>query len=266
VIALLNHNAWEPFVTEWRSNRIAKELSNKYGLVIRYSNPKDFFVPPDQPLSNNPAKGFLIEQAEMPYILTALKGIRTALSKYPKSLVQRFLKAVFIAGVIKSYDVEIGGSYYNSWIYLSAKQKYESSGAGLYALNTHHELSSLFLNGADFPASKWKSVNAPSFKYLANPVDVVHAASLNSRQNPENTDFWYKGGFVDDYGMSSLNNDFNMYAELAMSDPQKLKQLARKYPRIKSKTKIFVEFYTSLDPELGDYLKSVGLSMDLALK
>lgn len=60
--------------------------------------------------------------------------------------------------------------------------------------------------------------------------------------------------------MSDMENDFNTYAELAMTQPEKLKQLVAQYPRIKQKTQILVDFYSGLAPELEDYFVGVGLS------
>jgi hypothetical protein len=51
-----------------------------------------------------------------------------------------------------------------------------------------------------------------------------------------------------------------MYAEIAMTNPETLVQLARQYPKIKAKTDILVSFYSSLAPELDAYFKAVGLA------
>ena len=74
----------------------------------------------------------------------------------------------------------------------------------------------------------------------------------------------YAAGFVHDYGMSDMENDFNTYAELAMTQPEKLIQLAEQYPKIKEKTRILVDFYNSLAPELAAYLKKCGLAESVA--
>jgi hypothetical protein len=81
-------------------------------------------------------------------------------------------------------------------------------------------------------------------------MDVIRSAALESRQDPTKAPKWHAAGFVSDYGMSSLENDFNTYAELAMTEPEKLKQLADQYPIIRAKTRILVQFYGRLAPEL----------------
>lgn len=200
----------------------------------------------------------------MQYAHMALRGVRDAISKYPPEIIKNNISAVFISGTIKSHNVQIGGSYFKKWIYLSALEKYEQAGIELYAQNFHHELSSLLIDHDGFPSKRWHAVNESDFKYLSRQVEVVHSAAQENRKDPREAPKWYAAGFVHDYGMSSMENDFNMYAELAMTHPQRLKELAQAYPKIKAKTQILVEFYTSLAPELGAYFKSMGLADNTA--
>ncbi len=261
-IGWLARDAWQPYYYNWRCGQIAADLNDRYGLVVRYGDPAEFFVPPFGPLINVPEKGFSIERAKAHYAYSALIGVRKAIVKYPKKLIKEHLTAVFIAGVIKTYDVQIGGSYVHSWIYLSALKNYEQAGYNLYSLNFHHEFSSILINNDNFSRDRWQAINEPGFKYLPRQTDIVHSAAQENRRPPEEAPSWYQAGFVHDYGMSSLENDVNMYAELAMTDPSKLKALAQQYPKIKAKAQILVAFYGGLAPELETYFKSVGLMDD----
>ena len=105
----------------------------------------------------------------------------------------------------------------------------------------HHELSSTFKAGMTFLASKWRAVNKPDFRYLPTQMELIRPKILQNRQAPIKAPEWYAAGFVSDYGMSSLENDFNTYAELAMTEPEKLKQLADQYHRIRFKTRILTQ-------------------------
>jgi hypothetical protein len=266
IVALLTQNHWQPLIYTWQCNRLTSEISEKYDLVLRYGDPSDFFVHPSPPLVNIPEKGFFIERTETKFALTALTGVKMAIVKYPPSLIRKYLKAVFITGILKIYGVQGGGSYFDSWIYLSALEKYESSGPDLYAENFHHELSSLFLRDSLFPKNSWQSVNEVKFSYMARQIDVVKSAAQENRKDKKNSSTWYHAGFVSDYGMSSLENDFNTYAEMAMTRPKKLKQLSIEYPRIKAKTILLIDFYSKLAPELREYFQTVGLNDNLARK
>ncbi|HET6421147.1 MAG TPA: hypothetical protein VFG19_13365 [Geobacteraceae bacterium] len=262
----------KPFADYLRIETISKELSDKYGLVIRFGDPSEFHLPPFTVRTNS--EEFNIEKAEKSCVLTALEGVKSALAKYPPALVKKYLSAVFVSGEIKSYGVKCGGTYLNSWIYVTTSPAYNRLGSKHYEETLHHELSSLFLYGpglkiilhepnatefygSNFPATKWHSANRPGFRYLERQIDVIHAAG--KFRKPKDAPLWYKDGFVSDYGMTSIENDLNTYAEVAMEHPAKLKELAEKYPRIAAKTRLFMEFYTSLAPEMADYFKSVGL-------
>ncbi len=255
----LTNGIWQPRYDGWRCGRIAAELSKQYGLVVRYGDPADFYVPP---LPAQEYKGYFIGRTNLHSAHMAIEGVQRALAKYPHTLIRKFLKAVFIAGTIKIYNVEAGGTYLNSWIYISATSDCDPLGPHLYEKILHHELSSLLLVGAEFPIEKWESANPQNFHYLSSAAEIVKAAEGKSRQNIQKAPLMYERGFIHDYGMSSLNNDFNMYAELAMTDLVRLKALAQQYPRIKAKTKILVRFYSSLAPELEVYFTSAGLIGD----
>ena len=261
IVALVwTQDYWQPWIDHWRCSRIAAELSDKYDLIVRYGDPSEFYVLPLPPIFNIPEEGLFVEPvANIHYALTALRGARAALDQYPPVLIRRYLKAIFVAGVIKIRWVQGGARYYNSWIYLSALKKYEPLGKSLYSLNFHHELSSLFLQGSAFPIEDWFAANEPDFRYLTRKIDVIRAAAAESRRDPNEAPSWHQAGFVDDYGMASMENDYNTFAELAMTHPEQLKKLALQYPRIKAKTRLLVRFYSSLAPELKQYFDRAGL-------
>jgi hypothetical protein len=262
VVIQLTQQQWQPHIDKFLCGHLAAELRDRYGLVVRYEDPSEFFVSPLKPQVNTPDKGFYIGPTGMHSALIALKGVEEGLAKYPQNLIRKYLQAIFISGIFKIYNVDVGGTYFHSWIYVSATPDCDTLGSALYEKVLHHELSSLFMKGAKFPVKNWCAVNEPSFNYLESKIDVVHAAEGKTRKVPENAYSWYQAGFVHDYGMSSINNDVNMYAELAMTDPGRLKELAAQYPRIRAKTRILVEFYSSFAPELRDYFKRAGLIDD----
>lgn len=259
-IILVSQTFWLPLFDHWRCERIALELEQQYGLVVRYGDPSEFYVPPLLPTVNNPDEGYFIGRADEVFVLAALRGIREALAKYPLELIKKYLTAVFISGKITIYGVEGSGTYIQSWIYLAALEKHKHADSDFYERTFHHELSSLFLKNVNFPSIRWQLANEPGFKYLPSQKDVVRAASHENRRDPKEAASWYRAGFVHYYGMSSMENDFNMYAEMAMTHPEELKKLADQYPRIQAKTSILVDFYSGLAPELAEYMASAGLT------
>jgi hypothetical protein len=245
--SLIGYFECKPKIDKWRCKRITAELRKEYGLVVKYTNPSEFYIPPLFPLTNDPEIGFSIEAPEPDMVINALIGLRRALAKYPNPLLRKYLEAVFIAGKLKVFDTEIGGTYAYRWIYISVDPSpYIDSSPQWCEKVLHHELSSLFMHSTLFPTYKWEAVNKSDFSYFSDPIEVARYIRRNPTKAPE----WHSAGFVDDYGMTSLENDLNTYAELAMTDPEKLKQLADQYPRIRAKTQILSEFYSRLAPEL----------------
>lgn len=53
-------------------------------------------------------------------------------------------------------------------------------------------------------------------------------------------------GFLSNYSLSNLENDFNVFAEVALTEPGRLKELSAEYPRIRQKTTMLMEFYGGL--------------------
>lgn len=244
-------------IEAYRTHRIAEELVERYGVVIRYGDPIDFRIPP-KPTAHS-LRNMQMERTNIHGAHRAMLGIKEGLSKYPVELIKKHLSAVFISGQIKSNGIIAGGTVLGSWIYVSADQSNRPLPTQIYANTLHHEFSSILMREYNFPTIRWVLANKSGFKYPEDKKMIIMAASLKSRADPKDAHLWHNAGFVHDYGKSSIMNDFNTYAELAMGDPEKLKQLSRQYPRIRLKTSIFVEFYEGLAPGLGEYFLSVGL-------
>jgi hypothetical protein len=259
VVLVWTQDYWQQHFDHWRCGRMAAQLTDKYGLVVRYEDPKEFYVPP-RPVIDYEKYEMEIEHVSAHSCLLALKGIRAGLKRYPRFLLRKYISAIFISGVFKNNGIQGAGTYAYSWIFVSATPVFDQLGSNYYAETLHHELSSLIIKKTDFPVVQWINRNKPDFKYLDNHNEVLQASAPSSRRNVEEAPLWHEAGFVHDYGMSSLENDFNTYAELAMTHPEQLKQLADQYPRIKAKTRILARFYSSLAPELKQYFEQAGLT------
>jgi hypothetical protein len=246
-----------PYAEESRIKQAADELRNNYNLMVRYGDPADFFVPPLAAVDKDPK--IRIERAEKNHVHAALKGIGSALKMYPPMLVRKYLTALFIARTLEINGVTGAAMFANSWIYVAVPAR-DELGLKSYELSLHHELSSLLFYGGEFPAIRWHLVNEPEFQYLENQADIIKAAAPSNRKDPKQTEAWYAAGFVSDYGMASMENDVNTFAELMMGDPDKMRLLCEKYPKIAQKKNILVQFYTKLAPEMSTYFNAAGLA------
>jgi hypothetical protein len=246
-----------PYAEDSRIKQAADDLRNNYNIMVRYGDPADFFVPPLAAVDKNPK--IRIERAEKNHVYAALKGVGSALKMYPAMLVRKHLTALFIARTLEINGVTGAAMFTNSWIYVAVPAR-DELGIKSYELSLHHEFSSLLFNGGDFPIILWRLVNEPEFEYLGSQVDIINAAAPSNRKDPKQAKMWHTAGFVSDYGMASMENDVNTFAELIMGDPGKLRLLCEKYPKIAQKKNILIQFYTKLAPEMSTYFYSVGLA------
>jgi len=257
-IGLIGFGLWHqapvtPIGRNWAKD-LADELSDRYGVMVRYTDPSHFRIAPLEPFGDVLSIGPLDERN----VLTALRGARSALSRYPPELVRGHLGAIFLTGDLETQGIRIGGTYLHDWVYVS--------GAGLrgfwvedeVAIALHHEFSSLLFHDGEFPHSGWRSVNDTGFTYLEDPDAVLKAA--DQRRDPAEAEEWHRAGFVSDYGMSSIENDFNTFAELTFGRPAEIAALARRYPKIAAKLSLLIDFYQELAPELGAYFSENGLT------
>jgi hypothetical protein len=249
----------QPRMMEVKIQTLAEQLSDQYGLVVRYKDPEAFFVPPLPPVDQ--ASHIQIEPAQKRHVAVALEGVAQALKKYPASLIRQYLKAVFVARTLNINGVSGAAMFANQWIYVATPPR-DGQGAQSFELSLHHELSSLFFYDGDFPTLRWHLVNDADFRYLEKQADIINAAAPQNRKDALQQQTWLQAGFVSDYGMASMENDVNTYAELAMGAPEKLRQLCRQYPKVAQKKKILINFYTQLAPELGAYFKLQQLVSD----
>lgn len=253
-----------PMRANYQIKQLNNELSEMYGLVVRYEDPARFYSPPLEAVDVAKDSSMALEKAEKAYVPEALTGVRDALKRYPSELVRRYLSAVFVVGKIKISNVDGAATFSNSSIYLAAP-RWDGLGTLSYELSVHHEFSTLLFYGAKFPVIDWHLVNPPDFKYLEKYEEIIRAADPKNRKRPGAAAQWYEAGFVSDYGMSSMANDFGTYAEMALGEPEKLKQLTNQYFLIKRKKDILIKFYTELAPQMCDYFKKVGLTDDCSL-
>ena len=58
-------------------------------------------------------------------------------------------------------------------------------------------------------------------------------------------------GFLSDYAKTSLENDFNTYAETALADPDAMSARAGAAPVVAAKLRLLIEAYRALDERWG---------------
>lgn len=61
----------------------------------------------------------------------------------------------------------------------------------------------------------------------------------------------YENGFLSKYAETSVENDFNTYAEFVFAKPDELIKLAEHAPLIAKKLRLFIDAYSTLSPEMA---------------
>lgn len=258
LIELGNYGYWVwvyPYLKISQIVPLTHEMETKYELQFYYNKSISFNPLDSDRLSKKSNAPYQREPIDKGRSAVVLEGISDALRLYPPKLVKKYLGFIIITNEITISGVKAMGTYAESMIFIAASP-HMIYGPFEFALCLHHEFSSLLLLENQFSTTEWRLINPPDFKYQDTYDEYVTMPDQKLAHQ------WYINGFVSDYGMTNMENDFNTYAELVFGKPEELRKLIAKYPRIAKKTKLLVKFYVQLAPEMCAYFKSVGLTMD----
>jgi hypothetical protein len=235
----------------------ARTLGDRHGIVIGYGAPETFFVPPYRPADARIVNG-VATRVDRDALPPALDGIEQALAVYPPGFIAQHCKAIFLCGSLKLGGAEAGGTYGPAWIILVATRKVGEAGIFETArLGVHHELSSLIWNAnprliarwtAELPAN-WRPAATPTEELAAGRPEVVRGERDSARSD----------GFLSAYGATSIENDFNVYAETIFTDAGRVLRLAKSQPRVARKVGLLMAAYIGLDARFGALFARLGL-------
>jgi hypothetical protein len=229
--------------------RRADAIGALHGLHIGYGPPSSFFVPPYGP-GDAIIAGGVATPVDLTALPPALDGIEDSLAIYPVGFVATFCKAIFICGTLTFDGADAGGTYGPAWLILVASLK---AGVGIYEtchIGVHHELSSLIWAKVPDILVRWSSL-MPSGWVTAR----TDAEALRPRAEQEDR----SDGFLTAYGSTSLENDFNVYAETAFTVPSRLLDAARRSPVVARKAALLFEAYERFEPRFRELFTQQGL-------
>lgn len=244
----------------------ARRLSDTHNIEIKAGDPSLFFpkkyATQDENFSRLTMEGTTLQESK-----ESLDGIEGALATYPPGFVSSIIDTICISGPMKIEGAEAGGTYGTKWIILTNIEKWNGTKANYEnALRgVHHELSSLILMRSIFTSITWPDLLPSDWKPAANNYEAL-MVNYELAQD-------YNQGFLTEYGKTSMENDFNIYAEFAFVEPERLRVLAQEYPIIAKKLGLFISAYTNISPEFSDYfnkyfaktgLSDVAISTDKA--
>ncbi len=220
-------------------------LTSKYGIKIVYEIGDDFFSPFKSPLiPSGPAHDSKVTPIRHRVLLRYPKLLEIAFEKYPKNVIKKYLNVIQFAGNISDSRVSSYlGTYdpFRKIVYLidNGVQNDEQ------AMDTfHHEFSSLLLKSHSFFVNPWTDHNPKNFRYYKDIYDDYATMKKNRILDQD----YFEKGMVSNYGLTSFENDFNEYSAMIFTYPDKFKKIMEKYPRVRGKFKVWLEFYQKIDP------------------
>jgi hypothetical protein len=218
-----------------------ERLAKTYDIVIGTSDPTTFFVPPYTRLDAKLSDGEIFPAAQSS-LDESLRGVEDALTVYPTSFVSSQIDAIFVAGNLFLDDEPAGGTYHQTWIIVASTTDPEGESnynSALYGV--HHELSSFIYHKSYDIAKSWGSLMPKGWLPKLSSKE-----SLSIIEQP--TD--YENGFLNNYATTTIQNDFNTYAEFVFARTDELIELAKQYPLVTKKLRLFINAYSQQSPDM----------------
>ena len=161
-----------------------------------------------------------------------------------------------LAGQITLWNIRVGGFFVTDTIALNAHDVATPGGETFLADSFHHELSSIVRDQILFNVSDLTAANPPNFTYtsfdeykriLAQPSAVEGDDDLHAR------------GFVSLHGTTSLDNDWNTYAERVFGHARDFAEEIGRFPKMRDKTRQLLDIYSKMDPRFEPFFAKNGL-------
>jgi hypothetical protein len=149
---------------------------------------------------------------------------------------------------MKFYNVEYGGTNSTDALYLT-NSGIAKGYTDLYLEQTfHHEYSSILYRNhpAFLDEAAWNKINGAGFEYT-DPENGVGAIRNNESSQDLDTALCQKG-FLTQYSLSGIENDINTFAQNIFCPSEGFWEIVERYPIIKNKVVLLIDFYNKIDP------------------
>jgi hypothetical protein len=245
---MLAFNSWhyKKNFSDEHITEMFEPITSRYGLKIVYKIGEDFFSPLENPpIPAGPPKYSKVRPIRHRVLLRYPILLHKAFDKYPVEVIKKYLNTIYFVREIDADGLKAGGTYdpFRRIIYIADNGAQNDK----QAMSTfHHEFSSLLLTSHSFWVDPWTNHHPKDFKYLD---DIYDDWKTMKKVRKTITDHkCYEKGVVSNYGLTNFENDFNEYSEMIFTYPEKFKKIMNKYPRIRGKFKVWLEFYQKIDP------------------
>jgi hypothetical protein len=227
----------------------ARRISNGQGIMVAVGDPANFSLPPFTNRDIFP-EGIRAEPADSEHVSAALDGLEFALASYPPGFAARLVKALFVCGVLRAGSTRASGTIGTAWILLAAPADRTTEDVRAMSLEAfHHELSSAVLR-REGALARWTAL-WPKDRPQVFAYEDVGGPIVDENPKPST-------GFLSGYALTNPENDFNVYAEHVFTNPDRVRDLARKYETVRRKLDLFVRLYVDADPRMAQRLENLN--------
>jgi hypothetical protein len=234
--------------TDEEINKLFEPITSRYGIKVVYKISDEFLSSTETTMPfTGPNRNSIVKPINLRILAKYPDLLQHAFEKYPVKVIREYLKAICFAKEINEDGFTYAGSYdvFRKIIYLANDGSQDND----YSIGAfHHEFSSLLLNRRGLLLNSWIDQNPKDFDYLyktyGNFKNLQNFIEIKVDGSSED----YKKGFLSTYSQTNFENDFNEYARLIFTHPQKFKKIMNQYPRVRGKFLLFLEFYHKIDP------------------
>jgi hypothetical protein len=167
--------------------------------------------------------------------------LKQAMSKYPSQVIRDNLNTIYVFDELTLSNQKIGGTIAPSTVYLvnNGTSDFE------FEKSFHHEFAHLlFFNYQSlFDANKWIENNSDDFLYGKSGFDVMLAGKSSKKYDYD----LYKKGFLYEYAMADIYEDFASIAENIFVESPLFLFVAGEFKPINNKFRMIVAFYRNID-------------------
>ena len=185
---------------------------------------------------------------------SALDRLALDLSRYPPDFVASHLQDIVILRSLELNGLPYGGTYdpRSGRIYLDAAWLGDD-GTRPEAMGLHHEFSSVLLHRYPdiFRRDVWADLNPEGFRYR---FGASSAANLRTDQLDliGNPDVWAQG-FVCGYGLLTLEDDINTFAQHLMAGRRHWREREKRHPALAAKMDLLRTWYAAIGAQPPDW-------------
>ena len=183
--------------------------------------------------------------------------LNQAIAKYPEDILFQNLEKVYILKSLQFFGVPYGATNRKGVIYLTYDE-YIPEGTQTYVEGFfHHEFSSILYRKYKklLDPCDWSCLNPSDFQYGEGGVVAI----LNGEASMKFNNDLFKQGFLNKYGQSAFEEDFNVFSQNLFSGGEEFWNAVDSFPRIRKKTTLLIGFYHQIDPRFTeDYFRSLS--------